>query len=143
MPIKPENKNRYPDNWDEIRETILTRANYCCEFCGVPNHVYGVRLDEPYDGAFMVLPNQKAAKKRHGTHLEGFKIYGLNAVKVMAFNKKIIRIVLTIAHLDHKPENNDPDNLRALCQRCHNNHDKDHRAANRRGKRGPYTKAGE
>lgn len=29
------------------------------------------------------------------------------------------RVVLTIAHLDQQPENNDPENLRALCQRCH------------------------
>ena len=29
------------------------------------------------------------------------------------------RVVLTIAHLDHTPEHNDPANLRALCQRCH------------------------
>lgn len=27
-------------------------------------------------------------------------------------------IVLSIAHLDHNPTNNDPTNLRALCQRC-------------------------
>lgn len=29
------------------------------------------------------------------------------------------RVVLTIAHLDQLPENNNPKNLRALCQRCH------------------------
>ena len=40
-------------------------------------------------------------------------------------------VVLTIAHLDHDPTNNDPSNLRALCQRCHNRHDARHRAANR------------
>ncbi len=33
------------------------------------------------------------------------------------------RVVLTIAHLDHDPGNSHPDNLRALCQRCHNTHD--------------------
>lgn len=27
-------------------------------------------------------------------------------------------VVLSIAHLDHDPTNNDPSNLRALCQRC-------------------------
>ena len=29
----------------------------------------------------------------------------------------------TVAHLDHDPTNNDPTNLRALCQRCHLTHD--------------------
>lgn len=36
---------------------------------------------------------------------------------------KIIEIVLTIAHLDHTPENCVPENLRALCQRCHLTYD--------------------
>ena len=39
---------------------------------------------------------------------------------------KVSRVVLTIAHLDHQPENNDPGNLRALCQRCHLAWDKEH-----------------
>ena len=42
-----------------------------------------------------------------------------------------IKVILTIAHLDHDPTNNDPSNLRALCQRCHNRYDAKHRAANR------------
>ena len=34
------------------------------------------------------------------------------------------RVVLATAHLDHDPFNNVPDNLAALCQRCHILHDK-------------------
>lgn len=33
------------------------------------------------------------------------------------------RVVLTVAHLDHEPRNNDPANLRAMCQRCHLRYD--------------------
>lgn len=40
------------------------------------------------------------------------------------------RVILTIAHLDHDPTNNDHGNLRAWCQRCHNTYDAKHRAAN-------------
>lgn len=32
-------------------------------------------------------------------------------------------VVLTVAHLDQDPANNSLENLRALCQRCHNRHD--------------------
>ena len=39
-----------------------------------------------------------------------------------------LRVVLTIAHLDHMPEHNDRFNLRAWCQRCHLNYDKAHHA---------------
>lgn len=33
------------------------------------------------------------------------------------------RVVLTVAHLDHTPENCGDDNLKAMCQRCHNRYD--------------------
>lgn len=91
MPIRPENKARYPKNWKEIRAAILKRAGNHCEFCGVPNHVL----------------------RRNGQGKE-------------------VKIVLTIAHLDHQPENCDPENLRALCQKCHNQYDAKHRAETRR-----------
>lgn len=92
MPIRPENKARYPKNWKEIREAILKRANNCCEFCGVSNHSYHF--------------NPKTGK--------------------------VVRVVLTIAHLNHTPEDCRPENLRALCQRCHNQYDAKHRAETRR-----------
>lgn len=42
------------------------------------------------------------------------------------------KVVLTIAHLDHVPEHCTPDNLRALCQKCHNQYDAKRRAETRR-----------
>lgn len=38
MPIKPENRSRYPKDWKQIRARILERAHNCCEFCGIPNY---------------------------------------------------------------------------------------------------------
>ncbi len=82
MPIKAENKHRYPRNWKQIRAEILARAGHRCEFCGAMNkHLHPITRS---------------------------------------------RVVLTIAHLDHTPEHNDPANLRALCQRCHLAHDAEH-----------------
>jgi hypothetical protein len=40
------------------------------------------------------------------------------------------KVVLTVAHLDHTPGNDDPENLRAFCQRCHNSYDQRHRKQN-------------
>lgn len=42
----------------------------------------------------------------------------------------LLVIVLTIAHLDHQPENCDPENLRAWCQRHHLAYDAEHHKAN-------------
>jgi len=106
MPIKPENKKLYPSNWKQIRVDILKRANDRCESCGVQNGAQGYR-DE--NGAFHTALFDD---------IEG--VY------------KWITIVLTIAHLDHNPTNNDPDNLTALCQHCHNRYDRDHRQDNAR-----------
>lgn len=94
MPIRPENKSRYPKNWKQIRQQILERAGNRCEFCGVENH--------------SEVPRYRSGR-------------GVIMVKV----------VLTIAHLDHTPENCDPSNLRALCQKCHNSYDAKHRAETR------------
>ncbi|MBE0428022.1 MAG: hypothetical protein IBX72_15450 [Nitrospirae bacterium] len=37
-------------------------------------------------------------------------------------------VILTVAHLDHTPENCNDENLKALCQRCHNSYDAKERA---------------
>lgn len=112
MPIKPENRKLYPKNWKEIRKQILERANNKCEFCGVENYAEGYR-------------------DKNGNFIESI---GMQQEADMLDGEKIIRIVLTIAHLDHDPTNNSPNNLRALCQKCHNTYDKEHRLATRRKK---------
>jgi len=45
------------------------------------------------------------------------------------------KVVLTIMHLDHDPTNNDPANLKAGCQKCHNAYDAPMRAAGRKRRR--------
>ena len=44
-------------------------------------------------------------------------------------------VVLTVMHLDHTPENCDPENLKAACQLCHNRYDAPVRAAGIRQRR--------
>lgn len=40
------------------------------------------------------------------------------------------KVVLTIGHLDQRPENDDPKNLKAWCQRCHLTYDARQHAEN-------------
>ena len=49
---------------------------------------------------------------------------------------RFVRVVLTISHRDHDPTNNDPANLRALCQRCHLRYDREQRRETRDAKSG-------
>ena len=104
MPIKPENRHRYPPDWRAIRLAILDRAENRCERCGVPNRVWRHHRTDVW------------------THDAGL------AEAWLLDGDKIARIVLTVAHLDHAPEHNDPANLRALCQRCHLAYDAEHHA---------------
>ena len=40
------------------------------------------------------------------------------------------KVILTVAHLDHNPQNNVPSNLRTMCQRCHLTYDAKYHARN-------------
>ncbi len=98
MPIKPENKLRYPKNWlTEIRPAILERAGNKCE--GSP-----------------LYPDCRVGN---------YKPHPVTGSKV----------ILTIAHLDHTPENCNPENLRAWCQRCHCTFDAPRKAMDRTGQK--------
>jgi hypothetical protein len=113
----PIDYKKYPANWKtEIRPAILHRAGNKCEGCGVVNHSiihrFGKGINE-----WMYYPE--------GMEGEAWAIDG----------KKAVKVVLTIAHVDHDILNNDPSNLRAWCQRCHNAHDADYRRGNRKRKR--------
>jgi 5-methylcytosine-specific restriction endonuclease McrA/uncharacterized protein (UPF0335 family) len=85
MPIRPENRTRYPADWRTISAVVRERAGNRCE--GSPAY-----------------PDCRA--ENHKPH----PITGS-------------LVVLTVAHLDHQPENCANDNLRAWCQRCHNQYD--------------------
>lgn len=50
MPIRPENKTRYPRDWKAIRARILARAGHCCEWCGAAD-----REPHPVTGSLVVL----------------------------------------------------------------------------------------
>jgi hypothetical protein len=46
-----------------------------------------------------------------------------------------IKIILTVAHLNHDEADTRPENLAHLCQLHHNRHDAKHRAVNRTNNR--------
>lgn len=124
MPIRPENKDRYPKNWPQISAAIRERAMGRCEECGVENYALGGRAE---DGVWWpaIPKEEKRASLEWPTPGE----WWLCRRGITTKRLRIVRIVLTVAHLDHQPENCDPSNLRALCQRCHNRYDAAHRRA--------------
>jgi 5-methylcytosine-specific restriction endonuclease McrA len=90
MPIRAENRDRYPPDWPAIATGVKEAAGWAC--VGSP-----------------AFPDCRA---KHG---EPHPVTGS-------------KVIITVAHLDHTPENVDPANLRAWCQRCHNTYDAPNRA---------------
>ena len=122
MPIKPENKARYPADWKDIRAAILLRAHDCCEQCKVPNGERIARGSGRHADTYQ-MSDANVYDANTGEHL--------GRVRMSEYEfKNMVNIVLTIAHLDHQPENCSPENLRAWCQRCHLRYDAEHHAAN-------------
>jgi hypothetical protein len=92
VPIRPENRARYPKDWKAISLRIRNeRAEGQCECFG-------------QCGQEVCVPRCQAMNGE-------------------AHPDTGSKVVLTVAHLDHIPENCDDGNLLAMCQRCHNRYD--------------------
>ena len=105
MPIRPENKDRYPDDWPQISRRIrFERAAGRCECTGQ------CRRRRPHVGRCAAVNGQT-------NPATGATVW------------------LTVAHLDHTPENCADENLAAMCQACHLAYDTDHHAETARATR--------
>lgn len=120
MPIKPENKSRYPKDWPLIRAAILERAGHKCEQCAAPNRARIARGAGTDFNTYMT-ENGDVYCAESGQYLGQCRMSDYNVLRMTD-------VVLTIAHLDHTPENCAPENLRAWCQKCHLAYDAKHHA---------------
>ena len=107
----PINYKRYPPTWKtKIVPAVLKRANNCCEFCGLQN------------GIIVWSIFHKAIRKgKHCKRVEWFVKFPLVSGQV----PKAVRVVLTVAHLDHDETNHNVslERLAAACQLCHLRYD--------------------
>jgi len=122
MPIRPEFRQFYGREWREVtRPRILARAGNKCEQCGKPNHALVETVTSPYWNRMWW--------RRLGAFAAWRNAFGETTVLEIAgenSNMHRVRVVLTIAHLDHTPGHDEDANLKALCQWCHLNYDKLH-----------------
>lgn len=126
MPIKPENRARYPADWPAIRERILVRAANCCEHPDCGARQYDVGWWRKQMGRFVWFEQVRGLRTWREATLAAAELYFAAGEE----GPRPTVIVLTIAHLDHVPEHCGDENLRALCQRHHLAHDQDHHRAN-------------
>jgi hypothetical protein len=117
MPIRPENKALYPDDWKNISIRVRHAAGQKCQWCGKPN-----------GETIAVGPSGEWG---HKNELLWRDDKGIPCPVPHPDTWRDVKIILTVAHLDHDPRNNSDDNLRALCQRCHLRYDAPEKARRR------------
>lgn len=97
MPISPENKGRYPGNWDEISNRIrFERAGGRCECTGE----CGVRHEDSNEN------EDSRCHRIHGADLTHRR-----------------QVILTVAHLCQDPSCTDESHMKGMCQGCHLRYD--------------------
>lgn len=110
MPIRPEMKALYPEDWAAISDWVrFDRAMGRCECegeCGSRHHLGWASYWFSGDAR---CPNYHREPSRFTGSL----------------------VILTTAHLNHDPSDIRPEILRAMCQGCHLSYDRDHHAATR------------
>lgn len=121
MPIHPDNVHRYPPDWPAISKRIRTeRAGDRCECSGQCGH------DHKHENVLAEIDDITIGYLNAGEVEDQCR-----AVNSASHPVTGSKVVLTVAHLDHTPENVDETNLLALCQRCHLAYDRDHHTAER------------
>lgn len=109
------NREKYPDDWADISRAIRDRSGGRCECVGECGRNHAVDTLDHIHWKSLVDLSQSArclAQNYYPHPVTGSQV------------------VLTVAHLDHDTTNNNPGNLRAFCQRCHNKYDAPNRRRN-------------
>ena len=110
----PIDYNKYPANWTkEIVPRILKRAGDKCEKCGLDNGraIHSARV-------YIRDPSNNRYDYKHIWFRDPRDAYRISR---FATEIKEVKVVLTVAHLDHDESNPyiKDDRLKALCQYCH------------------------
>ena len=121
----PIDYKKYPPNWlKEIRPRIMQRANNTCECEGCNfkhlEEVWAVKHKGKTTGWFRDFEEANIQPKT----IESKRNKKSSKVELVP-NPKKVKVVLTIAHLDHDEANHNvsDERLMAMCQLCHLRYD--------------------
>ena len=116
MPIRADLRHLYKClEFREARRRAVLRSGDTCEQCGKPNRT---RVESHYSGGLMWWRRgdgdlwRRCDRRLCEPPAEG--------------RVRLVKVICTLAHLNHDPTNNSDGNTRLLCQWCHLNHDRFH-----------------
>lgn len=122
MPIRADLRHHYGREWRTVvRPRILARAKDRCENCRKRNHWRVITRTEPGEAMYWCALGSAVWRDETGE-----KLNRAQTREIFGLPLRTIRVVLTVAHLNHDPADNRDENLRALCQWCHLHHDQAH-----------------
>jgi hypothetical protein len=158
MPIRPENLARYPKDWPAISAAIRERAGHRCEWiergqrCTACQYAVGhwTKVANAFRRGLTAIEAAPrwvwVPAQGNGAHdLAGQGLrwpgadrwtfaearqFAAESYEANPDEPKPLVIVLTVAHLNHEPEDCRESNLRAWCQRHHLAYDHEHHQAN-------------
>jgi hypothetical protein len=106
--------HRYPKDWKAISRRIrVERADNRCECAGECGD------DHEGDNGRCDAPNGVRICRDKATPRRWWPAPAEMGRALPADPFTLVKVVLTVAHLDHDERNNLDSNLAALCQRCH------------------------
>ena len=124
MPIKHENRARYPKSWPALSVAAKALAGWKCQHAGCTARQYSIGIwhrpgGGPHQWAEQYEPQSTYAEARTTAAEAWWEVQHVGG-------DKLTIIVLTVAHLNHEPEDCRPENLAAMCQRHHLAYDAQH-----------------
>lgn len=130
MPFRPEREKLYPGGslksaeWQAIRRRIGSRSGWLCEECKAPHMTMISRGSYNGRDAYMVLDTREVFCAETGLKM------ALMRCTSDFRSSKVLKIILTVAHLNHDEADCADGNLKHLCQRHHLRLDAKHHAKN-------------
>jgi hypothetical protein len=122
----PMDRSLYPKNWNAIAAEVKTKADWICQECGKP-------CRRPNEDWLEFVGRLLSDVREDWYELTSDEV--INDIGEYGVIERPQRFTLTVAHLNHQPQDCRLENLRAMCSTCHLKYDGEHHGRSRRNKK--------
>ena len=105
------NRDRYPDDWEEIALTVKQSANWTCSKCGLQC----LSTDEKLQSTNL----SPIIRYKAINNLSLLLLWVMILQQWLTDKSLRAKYTLTVHHSDYDPSNNELSNLIPLCSACH------------------------